>query len=165
MPSHKGIVKNDLAYGLWALGIFGLCGIHRFYLGKPVTGVLWVITFGLFFIGQFIDLFLIPDMVRQHNRGLRGRERDRWLNAENDPMVILRDDRRLTQDLETESQLHKLLNVAAENGKVLSLAQAIRLTGYSPKDVQALLTEAERLGLATVGNDPQTGAIRYFFDL
>jgi len=28
------------AYVLWALCIFGLCGIHRFYAGKVLTGII-----------------------------------------------------------------------------------------------------------------------------
>ena len=51
-----------IGYILW---VFGFTGAHRFYFGKPFTGVLWFFTFGLFGIGWFIDLFLIPRMDRQ----------------------------------------------------------------------------------------------------
>jgi len=51
-----------VGYILW---IFGFTGSHRFYYGKQLTGVLWFFTFGLFFIGWFIDLFLIPGMDRK----------------------------------------------------------------------------------------------------
>ena len=46
-------------YILW---IFGFTGSHRFYYGKPLTGILWFLTGGLFLIGWIIDLFLIPSM-------------------------------------------------------------------------------------------------------
>ena len=69
--------SNGMAYLLWLLCFFGLCGIHRFYLGRPLTGLLWLFTGGLLFIGQFIDLFLIPGMVDGENRkvgeAMRGR--------------------------------------------------------------------------------------------
>lgn len=39
-------------------------GTHRFYYGRPVTGTIWFFTFGVFGIGWFIDLFLIPGMDR-----------------------------------------------------------------------------------------------------
>jgi TM2 domain-containing membrane protein YozV len=54
-----------LGYLLW---IFGFIGAHRFYYGKQVTGVIWFFTFGLFFIGWIIDLFLIPSMEREAER-------------------------------------------------------------------------------------------------
>ena len=54
-----------LGYLLW---IFGFIGAHRFYYGKQITGVIWFFTLGVFFIGWFIDLFLIPSMEREAER-------------------------------------------------------------------------------------------------
>ncbi len=51
-----------IGYLLWFFGFFGA---HRFYFGKPLTGILYVLTLGLFFIGWIIDLFLIPSMARR----------------------------------------------------------------------------------------------------
>jgi TM2 domain-containing membrane protein YozV len=48
----------------------GFCGIHRIYNRKPFTGFLWLFTFGLFGIGQLVDLLLIPGMVEGANRQL-----------------------------------------------------------------------------------------------
>lgn len=57
-------------YLLWALGLFGVCGLQRFYARKPLSGTLWLLTFGLCFIGQLVDLFLIPELVDQANQPL-----------------------------------------------------------------------------------------------
>ncbi len=56
--SHSLII----GYILW---IFGFMGAHRFYFGKPVSGTIWFLTFGLLGIGWLIDLLLIPAMERE----------------------------------------------------------------------------------------------------
>lgn len=85
MPLPAGLPQRLLqerrsvavAYLLWALaflavplGMPGLNGIHRFYCRKPVSGALWLLSFGLLGIGQLVDLFLIPAMVEQANQPL-----------------------------------------------------------------------------------------------
>jgi TM2 domain-containing membrane protein YozV len=63
MPAAKGQTHSTgLGYLMW---IFGFIGIHRFYYGKPVTGVIWLLTGGLLLIGWIVDLFLIPSMEKQ----------------------------------------------------------------------------------------------------
>lgn len=54
-----------IAYLLWFF--FGCLGVHRFYCGKVISGVIWLLTGGLFLIGWIIDIFLIPSMVREAN--------------------------------------------------------------------------------------------------
>jgi len=60
-----------VSYVLWLLSFIGLCGMHRFYNGKWITGLLWLFTGGLFLIGQIIDLILIPGMVERNNLSRR----------------------------------------------------------------------------------------------
>lgn len=57
--------NKAIGYILW---IFGFTGAHRFYFGRPLTGMLWFFTAGLFLVGWFIDLFLIPGMDREADR-------------------------------------------------------------------------------------------------
>jgi hypothetical protein len=62
-------VRNlGLSYALAIIGLFGLAGIHRFYLGKPVTGLLWLLTGGLFGIGTIYDLITMQTQVDTTNR-------------------------------------------------------------------------------------------------
>lgn len=55
------------AFLFWALCLIGLCGIHRFYVGRPMTAIIWLLTFGLLGLGQLFDLFFLGSMVRQAN--------------------------------------------------------------------------------------------------
>ena len=59
--------NNGTAYLLWCCSTFGLCGIHRFYLGKPISGLIYLCTFGVFGIGQLLDLIFIPNIVQSKN--------------------------------------------------------------------------------------------------
>lgn len=53
-----------VAYALWFfLGVFSA---HRFYLGRPISAVLQILTWGTIFVGPLwwlIDAFLLPSMV------------------------------------------------------------------------------------------------------
>ena len=59
--------STGTSYLLWLLCLIGVCGIHRLYNGRIITGMIWLLTGGLFLIGQIIDLFLIPGMVERAN--------------------------------------------------------------------------------------------------
>ncbi|MCH8141221.1 MAG: TM2 domain-containing protein [Gammaproteobacteria bacterium] len=54
-----------VGYILW---IFGFLGAHRFYFGRPVSGTLYLFTLGLFLIGWFVDLFLMPMLEASADR-------------------------------------------------------------------------------------------------
>lgn len=78
LPERRSLAA---AYLLWALafvalplGMPGLNGIHRFYCRKPLSGGLWLFSFGLLGLGQLVDLFLIPRLVAEANRPLQLQE-------------------------------------------------------------------------------------------
>jgi hypothetical protein len=50
--------------------VLGVCGLHRFYNRKPLSGALWLLTFGFCFVGQLVDLWLMPELVDQANAAL-----------------------------------------------------------------------------------------------
>lgn len=55
------------AYALWLFCFFSVFGIHRFYARRYFSGILYLITFGFFGLGQLIDLLLIPNMIDEEN--------------------------------------------------------------------------------------------------
>lgn len=53
----------------WILQTFlGPLGLHRFYFGKIGTGILWLITGGLFGIGWVYDFCTLNSQVDERNR-------------------------------------------------------------------------------------------------
>ena len=67
-PWSPTMKSTGTSYLLWLLCLLGFCGIHRFYNGRIITGLIWLFTGGLFLIGQIIDLLLIPGIVEDANR-------------------------------------------------------------------------------------------------
>ncbi len=63
--------STGVAYALWFF--LGILSVHRFYLGRPVSGILQILSYFIFigFIWWIVDAFLIPDMVRQHRAKIR----------------------------------------------------------------------------------------------
>jgi TM2 domain-containing membrane protein YozV len=58
MYSRPVSPKSRLA-ALLLCFFFGYLGIHRFYVGKVGTGLLWLFTAGFFGIGLIIDFIMI----------------------------------------------------------------------------------------------------------
>lgn len=68
--ADRKYVPGPIDYSIaWILLTFlGLFGVHRFYMEKWVTGLIWLVTGGLLGIGWLYDLWTLNDQVDDYNR-------------------------------------------------------------------------------------------------
>ncbi|MGB1220435.1 MAG: TM2 domain-containing protein [Alcanivoracaceae bacterium] len=62
----QGHVDYSVAWIL--LAFLGYFGLHRFYMGKWITGIIWLLTVGLFGFGWLYDLWTLNGQVSEVNR-------------------------------------------------------------------------------------------------
>jgi TM2 domain-containing membrane protein YozV/predicted transcriptional regulator len=151
--------KVSSAYIFWLGCLLQLHGLHRIYNGKIGTGLLWLSTFGLFGIGQLVDLFLIPNMVDDYNTKLKARM---GISAAGVPLwqpVVASTIVKPTR----EQLMVKLLKAAEARGGKISVTQAVMDTGASFAEVEAILKEMLKKGYVGVDNHPDTGVVIYQF--
>jgi TM2 domain-containing membrane protein YozV len=153
-----GMYKDGIGYGLWVLFLFGLGGVHRIYLGKYGTGILWLLTWGLFGIGQFIDLFRMKGLVRDANI------REGYLPH---PRLAQRLGGQQPQSAGTfpaQQNLQQLMLRAAQaNGGALTVTQGVVATGLTFEQVEEILREMVAKGYVDVDNAPNSGVVVYRF--
>lgn len=58
-PMHPVVSNKSKTVSLLLCIFLGVLGVHRFYVGKIGTGLLYLFTGGLFGIGWFVDVVLI----------------------------------------------------------------------------------------------------------
>lgn len=78
--------KKTIAYLLWLLSICGWLGLHRFYLRKKGTGILWILSAGVCGIGSLIDLLTLGTQVEQANQLIN---LEKLANGESIPVPVV----------------------------------------------------------------------------
>lgn len=152
----EGAYREGLGYALWCLVFVGLAGIHRIYLGKYGTGILYLLTFGLFGIGQFIDLFRMKSLVRDSNI------REGYLPH---PRVM----GQLMSQMNSRPVgpgrplRHQLLDAAVEHGGAISVTDGVAATGATFDEVEAELKLLVESGYVDVDVPPGKSYIVYRF--
>jgi hypothetical protein len=151
---------KTIAYLLWCGCFVGACGLHRIYNGKYGSGFLWLFTFGLFGIGQIIDLFTIPGMVEDANNRV-------LIQSVGGSAALLAGGagagqrvRRLPRT--TEEFQVALVQAAGAHGGRLTAAEAVAFTGRGFKEVERQLREMAVAGYIEADSD-DLGQVFYVF--
>ena len=58
----------DYTVGWILLTFLGIFGIHRFYMGKWITGLIYLLTGGLFLVGYLYDYWTLNGQIDEVNR-------------------------------------------------------------------------------------------------
>ncbi|MGI6408050.1 MAG: TM2 domain-containing protein [Thiopseudomonas sp.] len=68
---QTGRINYNLAWIL--LTFLGVFGVHRMYQGKWITGLLYLLTGGLFLLGVLYDYWTLNQQINEQNQLLRWR--------------------------------------------------------------------------------------------
>ena len=140
--------KLWIAYGLWLIGGFGCLGFHRFYLGKVPTGVFWLFTGGVAFLGSIYDFFTLGRQVEAANAraGYLGRPR---------PVEV-------TIKREKEPLERVILRLAEKNGGRVSATQVAAASDWTIVEAQKRLDQMARQNLCEL-RVLRAGTVIYHF--
>lgn len=142
----------------------GLAGMHRFYNKRYASGILWLFTFGLFGVGQIIDLFIIPDMVDEHNAKVRARL---GMSSYGVPLPHVTADAVVDAPPQkpptADQRMIEFTKAAQRRNGYLSVTQAVVDTGCTFEEAEKVLKRMLKAGYVDVKNEPSTGAVVYEF--
>jgi TM2 domain-containing membrane protein YozV len=66
---EDGPINYNIA---WILLVYlGIFGVHRFYMRKWITGIIWLCTGGLFTLGWLYDFWTLNQNISEQNRSIR----------------------------------------------------------------------------------------------
>ena len=109
-----------IAYLLWLCSGCGALGLHRFYLGKIPSGVLWMCSGGLFGIGSIYDFFTLPGQVREANFRKALTDGDEEIHRiAGQQTRYISESRSAREKVSVE---HAILTIAKENKGILSVS-------------------------------------------
>lgn len=150
-----------IAYLLWCCSIFGWLGLHRFYLRKIPSGILWMCTGGLFGVGTIYDFFTLPMQVREanlrlalYNRSRSGHKVNNWRYA-NDGQA------RVIKTGENKESLERIiLKLAKENKGILTASEVALSADITIDEAKKYLDTLVTKGFAEL-RVRKTGALVY----
>lgn len=159
-PYDEGY-REGISYGLWCAWLLGLGGLHRIYLGKYGTGIIWLLTFGVFGVGQLVDLIrmrkLVADANIREGYALHPRAAHQLL-MQREPSGSGAPLRKREKPLRL-----RLLEAAMVRGGALSVTEGVAATGAGFEEVEQTLRGLVEAGYVDVDNRPGSGVVIYRF--
>jgi len=133
-----------IAYILFFLSGWGVLGLHRHYLGKHGTGLLWLFTGGIFTIGSFYDFFTLPSQVREANirnaiidETIRRKDENKgWRNVDDGQSRIVREKEPIERTILKLAKANKGIITASE----LALSANVSME-EAKKDLDAMVNK------------------------
>lgn len=136
------------AYLFWLPSLFGVAGLHRFYLGKPISGIVFLLTGGLFGIGTIYDAITMGRQVREAEIEDR---LARPLGYDDDDDYVIRVSRGGSgRRPEPEDLEHLILRTAKESNGVVSPTQIALEARCSAEEAREQLESMVRNGFAEI---------------
>lgn len=166
----NGDNKNlAFAYILQVLG--GPLALHRHYLGKHSSAILQMQLFftGIGAIWWFVDLFLLPDMVREENLRLYGRDSsvnvyidDGYRNRQHTTSRNTTQRVRLDNIKKKKSTEKQILDIAKKHGGKITVTQVAMDTDLSIEQAEKKLQDLVKSGYVQM-NVTDNGVMIYEF--
>lgn len=160
-PPYDEGYREGISYGLWCACLLGFAGLHRIYLGKYGTGIIWLLTFGLLGVGQFVDLIRMRKLVADSNiregYALHPRAAHQLLMQREPPA-------KPASLKKAEKPLRlRLLEAAMVRGGAISVTEGVAATGAGFEEVEQTLRGLVEAGYVDVDNRPGSGVVIYRF--
>jgi hypothetical protein len=149
------LYSTRIAYLLWFATFFGMSGLHRLYLGKIGSGILYLVTWGLFGFGTIYDAVTLPEQVQE------ARIKAKMRNAIDRSFSQL-DTPRRERPAARESLEHAILRVAKAHHGVASPAAIALEAKISVDESRSQLDKLVDKGIAEV-RVRKNGTIVYAF--
>ncbi|MEX2445451.1 MAG: NINE protein [Alkalispirochaeta sp.] len=142
------VPQVSMAYLFWLPSLIGVAGLHRFYLGKPVSGIFFLLTGGIFGLGTLYDALTMPQQVRSARLSQRlgnilddERMEDRYRAPTGGTDARSRKPRSVEQEI---------LHLAAERHGVVSPSRVAIRAEVGPEKVRDHLDRLVKQGFAEV---------------
>jgi TM2 domain-containing membrane protein YozV len=146
--------SKGTAYLLWLF--FGLLGAHKFYLGRPLMGALYLCTGGLFTIGWIVDFFTLGHQVDTANAIDHAYAADFGGRP-----IFINGDRLRPSDMAGFSAEKQILMLSRDCPE-LDIRQVVAATNLDIEEAEATLTKLSDRGIARLRIAPDGKAVYDF---